>query len=180
MLKKLLAWLGREPLPKPPPDPTAMWSAARPLPLTLRIPDGRLNDLIALGDSYQVLSLLGRPSNPHPYDIERFEYPTLGLVVEGGGGNIEYFEFIVQPETFDRNVTPAQVTLCLADGRRFLLDGQTDEAVIAEHLGPPTERDADEEEIIVHYRLEGRSLEWEFTAHGKAKRFHVERLMDSR
>lgn len=181
MLNKLLDWFKRKPATAAPPDdPTALWPAPQRVSLTLALPAGKLNDFIGLGDGYGVLSLLGRPDNPAPYATDRFAYPSLGLVVEGGGGLIEYFEFIFRPEAFDRNVAPAQATLRFDDGGRLHVGPHTDEAEITARFGPPKEREADEDEIIARYEMAGRLLEWEFTPQGKVKRFHVELALPGR
>ncbi len=174
MLEKLLRWLKRSSATAKPPDPTALWPEPRAVSLRLALPAGKLNDFIGLGDPYQVLSWLGRPSNPRPYATDRFTYPGLGLVVEGGDGLIEYFEFIFQPEARESDVAPARVTLQFDSGQQFLVSSQTDEAAITESFGTPIARDADEDEIRARYEMTGRLLEWEFTPEGAVKRLYVE------
>ncbi len=182
MFRQLLDWLvpGRTPRQPPNPpatgeaDPTAGWTALPALPLKLHLPAGILNDSISLGDHYRVLSRLGRPGNPRPYAADRFQYPSIGLTVEGTRGRIEYFEFIIGPEAWESAVTPARVILEFPDGQQLRLDTQTDEATLTAYFGPPLERDADEDEIIVRHELDGRLLDWELTPQGNVKRLHVE------
>ncbi|OYT69989.1 MAG: hypothetical protein CFK52_12445 [Chloracidobacterium sp. CP2_5A] len=174
MLQSLLGWLKRELAVADPPDPSGLWPAPRPVSLKLALPAGKLNDFIGLGDPYRVLSLLGRPDNPRPHAADHFEYASLGLVIQGGDGLIEYFELIFQPEAIDGAVAPAQATLQFDDGEQLRVSAQTDESAITARFGPPVERDADEDETIARYEMSGRLLEWEFTPQGKVKRLHVE------
>ncbi len=174
MFRQLLDWLVPGRTPRPDADPTVDWTAKPSLPLKLLLPAGILNDSIALGDHYRALSRLGRPDNPQPYAKNGFVYPSIGLNVEGAHERIEYFEFIFSPEAWESDVTPALVTLEFPDGRQLRLDAQTDEATLTAYFGPPLERDADEDEILVHHELDGKLLDWELTPQGKVKRLHVE------
>jgi hypothetical protein len=79
-------------------DESSNWESSYKISLQLNFQTESLNN-IRIGDPLEKLRAFGRPDNSHALKKGRFEYYQLGLEVEGEGGKIINFVFMVNPPT---------------------------------------------------------------------------------
>jgi hypothetical protein len=140
-------------------DPSKNWTKSGETRLTFHLAAESLNGA-AIEDSFDKLSVFGRPANRNPFEKNLFDYPDLGLVIGGENNRIEYFSFSIQ--SFTKNSKPCEVTLISERGTPVLLNKNTKCSDVESVLGKPFEQEKDDDEAEYRYKYKRLILVFEF------------------
>jgi hypothetical protein len=155
LLAILDLFLARDPSKKWPPHQRTTWD--------LRYDNTSLNNLIRLGHPVSELRQLGCPDNRNPHKLGRFCYFASGLEVESEQDKIVGYTFRIQePELGHPPFQPAELFIGSSSLPRTRLTARTTPEEMVRMLGEPTEKDEDEEEVVLMYRTRNWSLDIEF------------------
>lgn len=141
-------------------DPSKSWTKSGEPRLTFQLAAESLNGA-AIEDSFDKLSVFGRPANREPFEKNLFDYPDLGLTIGGENNRIKYFSFTIQ--SFTENSKPCEVTLISERGTPLLLTKQTKSGELESVLGTPFEqKKSADDEAEYRYKYKRLILVFEF------------------
>ncbi len=141
-------------------DPSKNWTKSGETRLMFHLAAESLNGA-AIEDSFDKLSVLGRPANRNPFEKHLFDYPDLGLVIGGENNRVKYFSFAIQ--SFTKNSKPCEVTLVSERGTQLLLTKDTKFSELESVLGKPFEQKKSvDDEAEYHYKYKRLILVFEF------------------
>lgn len=140
-------------------DPSKNWITSGETRLTFHLASESLNG-VQIEDSFDKLSIFGRPANREPFAKHFFDYPDLGLVIGGENNRIRYFSLEIQ--TFTGNSKPCEVTFINERGTQILLTEDTKFSELESILGKPFEVEKIDEEISYHYKYKRLILVFDY------------------
>lgn len=141
-------------------DPSKNWTESGEMRLTLNLASESLNGVV-IEDSFDKLSVFGRPFNRKPFERQSFDYSDLGLVIGGENNRVKYFSFSMQ--NFSGDTKPGEVTLISERGTQILLNKNTKSGDIERVLGKPFEQEnTDDDEAEYRYKYKRLILVFEF------------------
>ncbi len=140
-------------------DPSKHWAASGENRLTFHLASESLNG-VQIEDSFDKLSIFGRPANREPFAKHFFDYPDLGLVIGGEQNRIRYFSFAIQ--TFSGNSKPCEVAFINERGTQILLTEDTKFSELENLLGKPFEVENFNEEISYRYKYKRLILVFDY------------------
>lgn len=140
-------------------DPSKNWTKSGETRLTFDIASESLNGVV-IEDSFDKLSVFGRPFNRKPFEQQSFDYPDLGLEIGGENNRIKYFSFSIQ--NFTKNSKPCEVTLISERGTQILLTKDTKFSELENILGKPFEQEKRDGEAEYRYKYKRLILVFEF------------------
>ncbi len=139
-------------------DPSKNWTKSG-VRLTFNLASESLNGA-AIEDSFDKLSVFGRPANRNPFEKNLFDYPDQGLEIGGENNRIKYFSFSIQ--SFTKNSKPCEVTFINERGTSVLLNKNTKFSDVESVLGTPFEQEKHEDEADYRYKYKRLILVFEF------------------
>jgi hypothetical protein len=147
-------------------DRTLDWpEAGDTMPLLFDVESRALNG-IALGESFEMLRLMGRPGNPDPLRSSLFKYFGLGLVAALVRGKIDHFGFIMLDED-DEGFAPCRLSIRRRDGSEVEIDERSTAEQVRRHFGGPDGSESYGGYFEYVYEQPGLSLVFEFTGDGR-------------
>lgn len=154
-------------------DPTAAWGARLPAVLEYDMDRHTLAG-VRIGKPLDAFSVLGRPEDPKSVRQYRLIYYSQGFEVgleEGHGLDVEIY--FTDDWTHDHHQPKPWAGRFRAKGSEARWTKSTTEQEITNHLGPPKERDVDEDEIRLTYERDRITYEFVLTASGTLESMSV-------
>jgi hypothetical protein len=121
---------------------------------------------VGLGESFEMLRLIGRPGNDAPLRGGIFKYYRLGFTAAVTRGKIDHFIFIMIDEDGE-GFEPGAVGVRLADGTDVEITQKTAPEDVKKFFGEPADSAAYDDFYELTYELKNLCLVFEFTQDGK-------------
>lgn len=151
---RLPGFLGRS-------DPSDEWSDYVPRPIVLDLGSATLCG-IRLGAPAGDLARLGKPSNPRPFQSQRFDYLDAGFGIEIEANAVDYF-----------GVEVGRFTLVFPDRRQLAIHAGTSWNELRPRLPKPASTERDEDETVHTIALDDLTLEVECSPDGLIRRVNL-------
>ncbi|MDH3584948.1 MAG: hypothetical protein OER86_12120 [Phycisphaerae bacterium] len=144
------------------PDPSAQWPSYSRGPLRFDLTQGSVDGFV-FGDAAEYLRRLGRPDNRRPFRENTFRYLGLGLIVDIEHDRIEGFELVISPQVYPSvDMQGCVVEMACPSGAVLDMTGGVLWERVAAELGDPAEvDDEDPDDLVLTYRLDALTVEFE-------------------
>jgi hypothetical protein len=121
---------------------------------------------VGLGESFEMLRMIGRPDNESPVQSGLFKYYRLGFLAGVIKGKIDHFSFIMIDEDGE-GFESAVVGVRIAEGSEAEITEKTTPGDVKKIFGEPGGSTQYEDFYDLVYEMKDLSLVFEFTGEGR-------------